>query len=58
MGFNPLLVIALNPFRRGATTALTYPDGRVLSYDYGTTDGINDAVSRVGSLIDDGLQIH
>lgn len=37
-------------------TALTYPDGRVLSYDYGTTGGINDAVSRVGSLIDDDLE--
>ena len=37
-------------------TALTYPDGRVLSYDYGTADGINDAVSRVGSLIDDDLE--
>ncbi len=36
-------------------TGLMYPDGRVVSYDYGTTDGINDAVSRVERLIDDDI---
>ena len=36
-------------------TTLSYPDGRVLNYDYGTTDGINDAASRIGSLIDDDV---
>ena len=32
---------------------MTYPGGRVLTYDYGTPNGINDALSRVASLIDD-----
>ena len=32
---------------------LTYPNGRVVTYDYGTADGINDAISRTASLIDD-----
>jgi RHS repeat-associated protein len=32
---------------------LTYPNGRVVTYDYGTADGINDAISRIASLIDD-----
>jgi RHS repeat-associated protein len=32
---------------------LTYPNGRVITYDYGTADGINDAISRIASLIDD-----
>ena len=32
---------------------LTYPNGRVITYDYGTADGINDAASRIASLIDD-----
>jgi RHS repeat-associated protein len=36
-------------------TSLTYPDGRVLSYGYGTTDGTNDAASRLAALIDDDL---
>ncbi len=34
-------------------TSLTYPDGRVLTSGYGTSDGIDDAVSRVASLVDD-----
>ena len=34
---------------------LTYPDGRVLTYDYGTTDGIDDASSRIASLVDDDV---
>lgn len=37
------------------STSLTYPDGRVLTYDYGTTDGINDASSRIESLVDDDV---
>ncbi len=32
---------------------LTYPDGRVLTYDYGATSGMDDAASRVASLVDD-----
>jgi len=34
-------------------TTITYPDGRVLTYGYGTAGGNNDAASRVESLIDD-----
>jgi len=36
-------------------TSLTYPDGRVVSYDYGTANGVNDATSRIGSIIDDDV---
>jgi hypothetical protein len=36
-------------------TSLTYPDGRVLTYGYGTADGNNAAASRVESLIDDDV---
>ncbi|ODA29483.1 hypothetical protein A6X21_08510 [Planctopirus hydrillae] len=32
---------------------LTYPNGRELTYDYGTTHEINDALSRIGSIVDD-----
>ncbi len=33
-------------------TTLTYPDGRVLTYNYGTSDDIDDAISRVAALVD------
>ncbi len=33
--------------------SLTYPNGRELTYDYGTTGEINDALSRIGSIVDD-----
>ncbi len=33
--------------------SLTYPNGRVLTYNYGTTDGINDVSSRIEALVDD-----
>ncbi|ODA28248.1 hypothetical protein A6X21_01220 [Planctopirus hydrillae] len=33
--------------------SLTYPNGRELAYDYGTTGEINDALSRIGSIVDD-----
>jgi RHS repeat-associated protein len=37
-------------------TALTYPNGRVLNYNYGASGGANDLLSRVGSLLDnDGV---
>ena len=39
-------------------TTLTYPNGRVLYYGYGTGGGINDAISRIGSLIDDDATTH
>ena len=35
--------------------SLTYPDGRVLTYSYGTADGIDDASSRIASLVDDDV---
>jgi YD repeat-containing protein len=34
-------------------TTLTYPDGRLLTYDYGTAGAMDDALSRVASLVDD-----
>jgi len=39
-------------------TTLTYPDGRVLNYNYGSTNGIDDASSRVASLIDNNGTTH
>ena len=36
-------------------TTMTYPDGRVLTFDYGTTDGIDDVSSRVAGLVDDDV---
>jgi len=37
---------------------LTYPNGRVLTYAYGTSGGINDALSRICSLIDNDGTTH
>ena len=34
------------------STSMTYPNGRVLTYDYGAAAGMNDVLSRIGSLID------
>ena len=34
-------------------TTITYPDGRVITYDYGSSESIHDALSRVGSIDDD-----
>lgn len=34
-------------------TTLTYPDGRVLTCDYGSTGAVDDALSRVAALVDD-----
>ena len=31
---------------------LTYPNGRVVTYDYGVSGGITDSVNRIASLID------
>jgi RHS repeat-associated protein len=39
-------------------TAMTYPNGRILRYDYGSFGGINDAISRIVSLIDDDVTTH
>lgn len=36
-------------------TTMTYPNGRVLTYGYGTANGIDDCASRVASLIDDDV---
>ena len=39
-------------------TQMTYPDGRELNYDYGSSGSTNDALSRVVSLIDDDGSTH
>ena len=36
-------------------TTLTYPNGRVLTYDYGSTDSMADALSRIESIVDDDV---
>ena len=36
-------------------TTLTYPNGRVLTYDYGSSAGMADALSRVAALVDDDV---
>ena len=36
-------------------TSITYPDGRVITYAYGTTNDINDAGSRIESIVDDDV---
>ena len=33
-------------------TSITYPNGKVLTYNYGTTGGLNDVISRLASLSD------
>ena len=39
--------------------ALTYPDGRMLTYDYGAGDSMPDALSRIAAIVDDdGSQTH
>jgi YD repeat-containing protein len=38
-------------------TSLTYPNGRVLSYDYGTAGGIPDAISRIDAIKDGGTAL-
>ncbi|OAI41010.1 hypothetical protein AYO40_00590 [Planctomycetaceae bacterium SCGC AG-212-D15] len=39
-------------------TALIYPNGRVLNYSYGVSGGMNDVLSRIGSLIDNDGATH
>jgi YD repeat-containing protein len=40
-------------------TSLTYPDGRVITYGYGSSDSMPDVLSRVASIIDsDGGSTH
>lgn len=39
-------------------TSMTYPNGRVLNYDYGTSGGTNDLLSRIGSIIDNDGTTH
>ena len=34
--------------------SLTYPDGRVLGYDYGTSSAINDQLSRIRAIMEGG----
>ncbi len=39
-------------------TTLTYPDGRVLNYNYGSSGDTNDSLSRIASLIDNDGTTH
>ena len=39
-------------------TKMTYPDGRELNYDYGSSGSTDDALSRVASLIDNDGSTH
>ena len=39
-------------------TKMTYPDGRELNYNYGSSGSTDDALSRVASLIDDDGSTH
>ena len=40
-------------------TSVTYPNGRAVTFDYGTSGGIDDSASRVASLVDsDGASTH
>lgn len=34
-------------------TTITYPDGRVITYSYGAADSMDDALCRIGSIVDD-----
>ncbi|MGE3776553.1 MAG: hypothetical protein AB7F89_05165 [Pirellulaceae bacterium] len=36
-------------------TTRTYPEGRVLTYSYGASDSLPDALSRVASIVDDDV---
>ena len=36
-------------------TSITYPEGRVITYAYGTTNGTNDAASRIESIVGDDV---
>jgi len=36
-------------------STITYPNGRVITYDYGSANSIPDAVSRIGSIVDDDM---
>jgi len=39
-------------------TTITYPNGRVITYDYGSANFIPDAASRIGSIVDDVPSTH
>ncbi len=39
-------------------TTLTYPDGRVLNYNYGSSGGTDDSLSRIASLVDNDGTTH
>jgi hypothetical protein len=49
---------AVNSYADGSAnttrpTALTYPNGRELTYDYGTSGSIDDHASRIASVVDE-----
>jgi len=43
-----------NQIRPGS---LTYPNGRLLDYDYGSSGGLNDRLNRLGALVDDATSV-
>ena len=49
--------VRYNYYHGGGNTirvaGMTYPNGRSLTYDYGVADGMNDACSRIESIIND-----
>ena len=49
-------VVRFNYYHSGGNririAGMTYPNGRALTYDYGVADGMNDACSRIESIID------
>jgi len=38
-------------------TTITYPNGRVITYDYGSANSIADAASRIASIVDDDMAL-
>jgi RHS repeat-associated protein len=45
--------VAYSVASNGRLNSLTYPNGRVLTYSYGTSGGIDDKASRVAAIVDD-----
>ena len=38
-------------------TSITYPNGRTITFDYGDPGGVNDAASRVETIVDDDATV-
>jgi RHS repeat-associated protein len=43
-----------NPDKGGRLASITYPSGKVLSYNYGTSHGVNDVIGRLDNLSESG----